>query len=105
MNYNMVNIKQWKIVIDDPIFVGLINSKDIIDFVNDLIERKKLNENATISLVELEIFRTKVSNFLLINQYNQVPDEFYYIYLWMIQWLTYSKELKNLLAKYPSLFN
>lgn len=105
MNYDMVNIKQWKIIIDNPIFVGLINSNEIIDFVNDLIEKKKLNENATISHNELEIFRAKVSGFLIINQYNYVPDEFYYIYLWMIQWLTYSKELSNLLIKYPSIFN
>ena len=104
MNYNMVNINQWKIVISDPTFIKLINSKDIIDFVDNLIEKKKLNENATISLVELELFRAKVVSFLLANQYTPVPDDFYYIHLWMIQWITYSKELSNLLVKYPSIF-
>ena len=40
MDYNIIDFNQWKIIVKDPIFMKLPDSKNIIDFINNLNEKK-----------------------------------------------------------------
>ena len=95
MEYDLLFVNFWKFIIDDPIFINnLVNTKEIINFINNLIERKILNENSTISIDELKIFNEMLHKFISDNPLIIIPENFKARYIWITHFILYSIELE-----------
>ena len=105
MDYNIIDFNQWKIIVKYPIFIKLPDSKNIIDFINNLNERKILNEHATVSIEELISFNNMICKFIHNNPLDSIPNDFKFLYLWIYQWEIYSLNLSLLFIREPSALN
>ena len=103
MEYDLLFVNFWKLIIDDPIFINnLVNTKDIIDFIDNLIERKMIDENSTISIDELKVFNDMLYKFISDNPLIIIPENFKATYIWITQFTFYSIEFLRIWNKNQS---
>ena len=93
----------WKKIINNPIFINeLANTKDIIYFINYLIETQLLNGNSTFSIDELKIFNDMLFKFISDNPLMITPDNFKSTYIWITKFTFYSTEFWRIWNKNQS---
>ena len=103
MEFDILFIDFWKTIINNPIFINdLLNTKDIIDFINYLIEIQLLNGNSTISIEELNMFNDMLFKFISDNPLMIIPDNFKSTYIWISQFTFYSSEFWRIWNKNQS---